>query len=255
MRAVTPERDQQNLQETGGARFAFAYGAKGKLVANISRNRGDISMTLKLVPPLKTLKELELPQVVHKMASAQSGLILIKTAAGQGRTSILNTLVDDINDKAKKQISMISDALEHYHSPKKSTFLDSQIGNDALTLSDAARSAIDHGSDVICIDSNSSTGTEIVKATMQAVQAGSLVIVTQCEKAYGHPMKLFNPGDCGTLESEVDYIQDVFLNAYIGTIGQHIDFASQDVRAQTQSKQGSSNHVHAKWLPPEYGNS
>ena len=43
MKAITPERNQQELQEEGGTDFGFAYGDAARFRVSVFRQRGDIS--------------------------------------------------------------------------------------------------------------------------------------------------------------------------------------------------------------------
>ena len=50
MKSITPERNQQELQEEGGTDFGFAFGDKGRFRVSVFRQKGNISMVLRLIP-------------------------------------------------------------------------------------------------------------------------------------------------------------------------------------------------------------
>ena len=60
MKSVTPERCQQELQEEGGSDFGFAFGEKGRSRVSIYRQRGNISLSLRLIPSRSMSLELAL---------------------------------------------------------------------------------------------------------------------------------------------------------------------------------------------------
>ena len=50
MKAITPERGQQELQEQGGTDFGFEFGTAGRFRTAVFQQRGMISLTLRLIP-------------------------------------------------------------------------------------------------------------------------------------------------------------------------------------------------------------
>ena len=50
MKSVTPEKNQQELQECGSTDFGFAYGDAARFRVAVFRQRGDVAMCLRLIP-------------------------------------------------------------------------------------------------------------------------------------------------------------------------------------------------------------
>ena len=50
MKAVTPERNQQELQEEGGSDFGFAYGDAARFRVSVFRQRGDLAICCRQIP-------------------------------------------------------------------------------------------------------------------------------------------------------------------------------------------------------------
>src|SRR5512140_42991 len=67
MKSVTPERNQQELQEEGGTDYGFAFGDKGRFRVSVFRQKGNISMVLRLIPSkILTFDEIGLPPIVKR---------------------------------------------------------------------------------------------------------------------------------------------------------------------------------------------
>jgi twitching motility protein PilT len=47
MKSITPERNQQELQERGGTDFGFAFGDKARFRVAVFKQRGMIGMVLR----------------------------------------------------------------------------------------------------------------------------------------------------------------------------------------------------------------
>ncbi len=62
MRAITPDRNQQELQEEGGTDFGFAFGDKGRFRVSVFRQKGNLALVLRLIPSkVLTFEDLGLP--------------------------------------------------------------------------------------------------------------------------------------------------------------------------------------------------
>src|SRR5512146_625590 len=64
MKSITPERNQQELQEEGGTDYGFAFGDEARFRVAIFRQRGNISMVLRKIPSrLMSFDEIGLPKI------------------------------------------------------------------------------------------------------------------------------------------------------------------------------------------------
>ncbi len=52
MKSITPDRNQQELQEEGGTDFEFAYGDAGRFRVSVFRQKGNVSIGLRLIRTL-----------------------------------------------------------------------------------------------------------------------------------------------------------------------------------------------------------
>src|SRR3990172_13057192 len=50
MKAIAPERAQNELQEEGGADFGFAYGEEARFRVSIFKQKGSVGIVLRLIP-------------------------------------------------------------------------------------------------------------------------------------------------------------------------------------------------------------
>ncbi|RMF72394.1 MAG: type IV pili twitching motility protein PilT, partial [Planctomycetota bacterium] len=121
MKSVTPERNQQELQEEGGTDFGFAFGDKGRFRVSVFRAKGNISMVLRLIPSrILTFEEIGLPDVVRALCRRPRGLFLVTGPTGSGKTTTLATMLDYINRNFDRHIISIEDPIEYYHPHHKS---------------------------------------------------------------------------------------------------------------------------------------
>lgn len=89
MKSITPERNQQELQERGGTDFGFAFGDKARFRVAVFKQRGMIGMVLRRVPnEFLTFEQLGLPPVVKDLIQRPRGLFLVTGPTGSEKQPV-----------------------------------------------------------------------------------------------------------------------------------------------------------------------
>ena len=177
MKAITPERGQNELQEGGTCDFGFAYGTAGRFRVSVFRQRGDIAICLRLIPSrLLTFEEIGLPSQVKELIRRPRGMFLVTGPTGSGKTTSLATMIDFINMTYEKHIITMEDPIEYYHNHKKSIINQREVGNDCPSFAEALRRALRQDPDVILVGEMRDLDT--IEAAIRAAETGHLVFGT-----------------------------------------------------------------------------
>ncbi|MFO0840079.1 MAG: type IV pilus twitching motility protein PilT [Phycisphaerae bacterium] len=177
MKSVTPERNQQELQEEGGTDFGFAFGDKARFRVSIFRQRGNISMVLRLIPSrILTFDEIGLPPVIRALCRRPRGLFLVTGPTGSGKTTTLATMIDYINRNFDRHIVTVEDPIEYYHPHHKSVLSQREVGVDVPSFSEALRRVLRSDPDVILV--GEMRDLETMEAAIRAAETGHLVFAT-----------------------------------------------------------------------------
>ncbi len=177
MKSIAPERCQQELQEVGGADFGFAFGDVARFRVSIFKQKGYVGMVLRQIPTrLMGFEELGTPPVLKEIIMRPRGLILVTGPTGSGKTTTLAAMIDYLNEHCDHHIITIEDPIEFYHSHKKSTVNQRELGVDVPTFAEAIRRALRQDPDVIMV--GEMRDLETIEAAITAAETGHIVFAT-----------------------------------------------------------------------------
>lgn len=177
MKSITPDRNQQELQEEGGTDFGFAFGDAGRFRVSIFKQKGNIAMVLRLIPSrLLTFDEIGLPRICRALCRRPRGLFLVTGPTGSGKTTTLATMLDYINTNFDRHIVTVEDPIEYYHSHKKSLINQREVGNDVPSFAEALRRVLRMDPDVILV--GELRDLETMESAIRAAETGHLVFAT-----------------------------------------------------------------------------
>ena len=177
MKSITPERNQQELQEVGGTDFGFAYGDAARFRVSVFRQKGNLALVLRQIPnELLTFEQIGLPDMVKDLIRRPRGMFLVTGPTGSGKTTSLATMLDYINIYLERHIITMEDPIEYYHNHKKSVVNQREIGADVPDFAEALRRALRQDPDVILV--GEMRDLETIEAAVRAAETGHLVFGT-----------------------------------------------------------------------------
>ncbi len=184
MKSVTPERNQQELQEEGSTDFGFAFGDKGRFRTAIFRQRGHISLVLRLIPSdMLTFDQIGLPKLCAALCRRPRGLFLVTGPTGCGKTTTMASMINYINEHFDRHIVTVEHPIEYYHPHKKSVLNQREVGTDVPSFAEALRRVLRQDPDVIMI--GELRDLETIGAAIRAAETGHLVFssvhTTSCQ--------------------------------------------------------------------------
>lgn len=177
MKSITPERNQQELQEEGGTDYAFAFGDAGRFRVAVFKQKGNTAMVLRLIPSrLLTFDEIGLPGICRALCRRPRGMFLCTGPTGSGKTTTLATMLDYINTNLDRHIVTMEDPIEYYHNHKRSLINQREIGNDVPSFAESLRRVLRQDPDVILV--GELRDLETIGAAIAAAETGHLVFST-----------------------------------------------------------------------------
>jgi twitching motility protein PilT len=177
MRSITPDRNQQELQEEGGTDFGFAFGDQGRFRVSVFRQKGNLALVLRLIPSkILTFEEIGLPKICQALCRRPRGMFLVTGPTGSGKTTTLATMINYINENFDRHIVTIEEPIEYYHNHKKSIINQRAVGVDVPSFAEALRRVLRQDPDVILV--GELRDLETIESAVRAAETGHLVFST-----------------------------------------------------------------------------
>lgn len=157
--------------------FSYDFDRKARFRVNIFFQRGYVSLALRLISPhIKSIEDLSLPSVLHDFTSKSQGLVLITGASGQGKSTALAALINEINHTRDVHIITIEDPIEYIHNPDRAIVDQREVLIDTNSFASALRASFRQNPDVIMV--GEMRDLETISTTITAAETGHLVFAT-----------------------------------------------------------------------------
>ncbi len=134
------------------------------------------AIALRRVPKVKTLDELGVPAIIKEFAAQKQGFFLVVGPMGQGKSTTMAAMVEEINQTRPAHIVTIEDPVEFDFVPVKAIIDQREVGRDTESFDTAMKSIFREDVNVILIGEMRTH--ETMAAAVTAAETGHLVIST-----------------------------------------------------------------------------
>src|SRR5579871_6396254 len=177
MKAITPDRCQQELQEKGGSDFAIEFTDGVRFRVAVFKQRGNIGLVLRRIPnKFLSFEEIGMPDAIKRLITRPRGLLLVTGPTGSGKTTSLASMMNFLNENYDRHMITLEDPIEYYHNHKKCTVNQREIGIDCPDFKEGIRRALRMDPDVILV--GEMRDLETIRAALEAAETGHLVFGT-----------------------------------------------------------------------------
>ncbi|MGR9049192.1 type IV pilus twitching motility protein PilT [Halobacillus faecis] len=171
--------DDLHQQLLSNREVDVSYGIAGvsRFRINIYYQRNCLSMAVRIVPrEIPSIEDLHMPQVLKKISSYAQGLVLVTGPTGSGKSTTLASMVDYINQSARKHIITLEDPIEYTHNHKNCIVDQREVGFDTRNFANGLRSCLRQDPDVILV--GELRDFETISTALTAAETGHLVFGT-----------------------------------------------------------------------------
>lgn len=178
----------EDLNSFTAADIAYELEDIGRFRASVFKQRNLFRIVLRVIPvEVRTFLDLNLPVEIASLADLPRGLILVTGATGQGKSTTISAILEQINRTRKAHIITVEDPIEFTYQKSRSLITQREIGEDVTDYQTALRQALRQSPDVIMIGEVRDGQT--FEAVLTAAETGHLVIsaihTTDAQKTFG----------------------------------------------------------------------
>ena len=168
---------EKNFKKNFEVDFSYQTRDKIRVRCNIYEQLGGIGAVFRIIQQeTQELDDLGLPPHLKSITNMRNGLVLITGAMGQGKSTTLSAIVNEINKNQRRHIITIEDPIEVIHENKKSIIHQREVGVHTKSFNSALMSALRENADVIMLG-ELRTHSDI-RLALTAAETGSLVLTT-----------------------------------------------------------------------------
>jgi twitching motility protein PilT len=175
--SVLTEVQQRHFEAGHDLDLSFGMEHLARFRCNVYRQQGVICVAMRLIPQeIRTLEDLQLPEIVEQLTRKQMGLVLVTGPTGSGKSTTLAAMTDKINAERRAHIITVEDPIEFIHRHKKSLVHQREIPSDTPSFHDALRSIPRENPDVVLV--GEMRDLETISATLTIAETGHLTFAT-----------------------------------------------------------------------------
>lgn len=153
------------------------FSGEARFRVNAYFQRGYLSAALRYLPPkIRTIEELNLPNILHEFGKLRQGFILVTGPTGHGKSTTLASIINEINLNRSCHIVTIEDPIEYTYPIGKSIVTQRELRLDTYSWDIALRSVLREDPDVVLI--GEMRDFETIASAVTIAETGHLVFST-----------------------------------------------------------------------------
>ncbi len=167
---------KQELVKNKEIIFVKEIDNKFRFKINFFFQKGFLSASLKVIyDKIPSLASLGLPKSAYGFSEKNSGLIIICGPYDSGRSTTVNSIIEEINKKRSENIIVIEKPVEYLFTNQKSIIEQREVGRDTISFTEAVKSAQQSDVDIISVGANSES--ESIPLVVEFANSGRLAFM------------------------------------------------------------------------------
>ncbi|OGO44984.1 MAG: type IV pili twitching motility protein PilT [Chloroflexi bacterium RBG_16_60_22] len=174
---VTSEKERADFARDLELDFGRTLPDTGRVRYNAARQRGSITLVMRLLPnTIPAMEILGLPKVCKDLIVRPRGLVVVSGPTGSGKSTTLASMIDYLNHTESRRVITIEDPVEYTYANASCTITQRELGHDTLSFAEALRHVLRQDPDVILV--GEMRDLETASAALTVAETGHLVLTT-----------------------------------------------------------------------------
>lgn len=175
--SLLPEEKKDSFLQQKEIDFSYSLESEYRFRINAYFTRGNVAASFRVIPnEIPTIKELNLPEIIHQFVNLRQGFILVTGPTGHGKSTTVASILAEINRTRRAHIISIEDPIEYIIKPDKAIISQREVGEDTLSWANALRSVLREDPDVVFV--GEMRDLETVASALTIAETGHLVFST-----------------------------------------------------------------------------
>lgn len=156
----------------------FGYDVEGtRFRINLHQQQDRIGMTARLIPTeVPTPEELKFEEPLLEFTKLLDGLVLITGPTGNGKSTTIASMIEEINKTRKTHIVTVEDPIEFIFKDKMSLIEQREVGTDTKSFANALKYVLRQDPNIIFV--GEMRDPETISTVLTAAETGHLVFST-----------------------------------------------------------------------------
>jgi len=177
LRPIVPPPLWEEFRRDGDVDLAYEIPGLARFRVNLFRQQRGSGAVFRVIPTkIMTIEQLGLPDQVRRLASIESGLVLVTGPTGSGKSTTLAAIINLINETKNYHIITIEDPIEFVHPNKRCLVHQREIGAHATGFAEALKAAGREDPDLILV--GEMRDLETISMALAAAEKGTIVFGT-----------------------------------------------------------------------------
>jgi len=177
IRPICRDGHWKQLEDHGECDFAYEVTGVARFRVNVFRQQKGLAAAFRIIPTeVVTLEQLNLPDAVGRVATFDSGLVLVTGPTGAGKSTTLAAVVDSINRTRSVNIITVEDPVEFVHKNRRAIIHQREVGSHTRSFASALHVALREDPDIVLV--GELRDAEVIETALRAADAGLLILGT-----------------------------------------------------------------------------
>lgn len=175
--SLLTEKQKENYLQKGVIDFSTEIANKSRFRINAYHTIAGPSVAFRMIPKsIKSLDDIQAPQILKNLAKLKKGLIIIAGPTGNGKSTTLAGIINHINNSFARHIITIEDPIEYVFTNNLSLINQCEVGSNVNSINQSLRNSLRQDPDVIMVGEMRDIDT--FRLAISAAETGHLVLTT-----------------------------------------------------------------------------
>ena len=171
------ERLERDFRSHGSCDTSYAVQDVARFRVNIFKQNGHHAVVMRKLPTqIPSIESLKLAPVFKHIVKEKNGVVFVTGATGNGKTTTLAALLNELNHTEDQHIVTLEDPIEFLHPHIRCTYSQRELGKDFSDFATGLRAALRQAPKVILV--GEIRDRETMEIALTAAETGHVVYAT-----------------------------------------------------------------------------